>query len=111
MGACCPPPDARHKTFFPFRLPNHPDGTLLLGVRMTRQMPCRAAWISSELTAWHQRLPVFDSLFHAALLCVATSILSNDPAHLLPPTAVVERGNNNRICAKRRAQSAGVAEV
>jgi len=33
IGPCCPPPLAKHKTFFPFKSPIHYLGTILVGVR------------------------------------------------------------------------------
>ena len=52
-------------------------GALLMEVRITLQLPRRAAPISSLQTISHQRLPDFDPRFQASLLCAVTFIFAN----------------------------------
>jgi len=67
-GACCPPPEARHRTSAPSISGNHARGTGFVFVSKTSHRPRRAASITSGPTGTVHWFPASTSLSHAPSL-------------------------------------------
>ena len=74
IGACCPPPDARQRTWRP-ATSSHSRGTGLVGVSTISHRPLRAASIASGDTGTVHSLPCSTSASQAMRLCSRTSLL------------------------------------
>jgi hypothetical protein len=74
VGACWPPPEARHRTSAPAISGNHDRGTGFVSVSKTSHCPRRAASITSGPTGTDHGLPSSTCLSQAPRLYSGTSI-------------------------------------